>query len=151
MDNLPTAVVAVVADQAMVMVAQPREAEAMVVTVIRDANMGAGIQVKICCANIEMGYLSSNNLTAVNLLPSNLSDPLCTDWFYVGHECTKEYGMCNEVHCNFDLIRSPANKKLVVDHVTNIDGLWFNKNDVRSITQQAHKANLGGPNGPGTD
>ena len=95
--------------------------------------------------------LYSNNLALVNLLPSNISTPLCADWwFYISRDYTQGYGIYKGTHCKFDLIRSAANKKLVANHATNTDDiLWPNKNDVRSLTDQIHKLKLGGPNGPG--
>jgi hypothetical protein len=84
-------------------------------------------------------------------MPTNCSYPICPDFIYVGLECTKGYGTCDKIHASFDRITCATDKKLIADHVTNTEGLWFNKSSVRSLTEDSHKLNLGGPNGPGTD
>ena len=85
-----------------------------------------------------------------NLLPDNLNEPLCVDWAYMGRECTKGYRMCQTMHFNFDRIRNDADKQRVAEHITNTDGLWINKDTVRTLDIPLQKSKLGGKNGPGT-
>ena len=84
---------------------------------------------------------TQKKLNAVNLMPTNCRYPICIDWIYVGRECTKPYGTCNKVHDGFDQTTCAADKKIIADHVTNTKGIWFNKNSVRSLTEQSHKLN----------
>ena len=84
-------------------------------------------------------------------MPTNIQYPICTDWLFVGRKCTKGYSTCDKLHVGFDLITCAADKKIIDDHVTNTDGLWFNKNSVRTLTEHSYKLKLGGPLGPGTD
>ena len=85
------------------------------------------------------------------LLPNNLSTPLCVDWMFVGRKCGHPYGLCESMHFRFDNIRDASDKKKVADHVAQTNGLWFNKSDVKSLTDALHKAKLGDANGCGTD
>ena len=102
-------------------------------------------------SGINLGSLFRNpTVSDNNLLPQGLSREYCSDWMYIGSECTKGYGQCSW-HTNIDDMRNEDDKKLICDHVTNTQGLWFNKSRVRSLTDPRHKAMLGGGGGPGTD
>ena len=85
-----------------------------------------------------------------NLLPDGLSRRYCADWMFVGKECMAGWSLCSGLYCRFDTIREAGNKAMIADHVSSTDGLFFNENDVRSLTAPAHKAKLRrGP--PGTN
>ena len=70
----------------------------------------------------------------------------------MGKSCRKGWGECNYQHVSLDRMNHDLDdKKKICDHVANTEGLWFNKASVKSLTEQLHKAKLGGPDGPGTD
>ena len=84
------------------------------------------------------------------LLPDGLSESICANWIYFGKQCNAAYGHCSAMHKNFDCMRS-HNRKLLADHVVANNNLWFDRRNVRSLTEEVHKLKLGGPGGPGTD
>ncbi len=55
---------------------------------------------------------------------------------------TAAYGMCPVQHYNFDFLHNVADKAMIADHIANTDGLYFNKNDVRTLAYNNHKRKL---------
>lgn len=112
----------------------------------RGANAGRGARTP----SNQLGCLFARD-GVTELIPANLSVQLCADWLYVGKSCSHGYGRCPNMHYRFDSIPQAEDRKILADHVANTDGLWFNKNSVRSLTEAAHKLKLGDSNGPGTN
>ena len=83
----------------------------------QDGNQGRGRRDQMCRGrggrvpgvqirrpNNELGSFYSGNLNAVSLMLRNCQYPICTNFIYVGKECTKSYGFCDKVHTSFDLL-----------------------------------------------
>jgi hypothetical protein len=86
------------------------------------------------------------------ILPTGLTKSVCINWICMGKSCRKGWGECNHQHVSLDRMNHDLDdKQKICDHVANTEGLWFNKASVKSLTEQPHKAKLGGPDGPGTD
>ena len=51
-------------------------------------------------------------------------------------------------HGNFDRIQHVGDKTLIADHIANTPGLWFNADNVRTLTDPAHVSMLAGTDGP---
>ena len=95
-----------------------------------------------------MGSFFVANNTSPTLIPATVLRPYCQDWLYVGRSCTSPYSECVGWHGNFDRISIAADKKIIADHVARTPGIWFNVNNVRSLTEAAHTQQLGGSAGP---
>ena len=82
------------------------------------------------------------------LLPTNTSRPYCANWLYMGKSCPRAFGKCSGCHEFFYRVNHAGNKRLIVGHVTSTPGLWFNIDNVRSLTDPTRTAQLAGPDGP---
>ena len=103
-------------------------------------------------SNPNMGSIFVSPNFQGSILPTGLAKPACVNWICMGKSCRKGWGECNYQHVSLDRMNHDLDdKKKICDHVANTEGLWFNKASVKSLTEQLHKAKLGGPDGPGTD
>ncbi len=82
--------------------------------------------------------------------PDTTTKKYCVGWMCVGRECTRGYNQCEGKHYRFDQIPVAGDKKILADYVASTDSMWFNERDVRSLTEDSHKAKLGDSSGYGT-
>ena len=103
-------------------------------------------------SNPNMGSIFVSQDFRGAILPTGLTKSVCINWICMGKSCRKGWGECNHQHVSLDRMNHDLDdKQKICDHVANTEGLWFNKASVKSLTEQPHKAKLGGPDGPGTD
>ena len=96
----------------------------------------------------DLGSLFVSATCHASLLPTNTTRIYYPDWMYMGKSCGGAFGECSGWHGNFDRLNHAGDKRLIADHVTATPGLWFNVDNVRTLTDPTHIAQLAGPNRP---